>query len=276
MPSYRDQVVCFLDIMGFREIVKSRTADEITLMLDLIQATAAGTGSSGAQVPSVISFSDSVIRALPCSSDPITALKQEVEELAKAQWELMDNEILVRGGITIGQVLITANRAFGPAFVRAYELESSWAGSPRIVIDPGAIEIIRKQIRKTSSTEAKRKLVRSIRRAVSLDGDGIWFVDYISYARRSVGITAHHAAMKRHRDHIIKSANMLKPGSSVLAKYLWLIRYFNNSVKKHHANDISLKIKRTDVPLSDDLLIPAFKKPDAGQISAATKIGKKR
>ena len=256
MPNYRKQVVTFLDIMGFREIVKAKDAEAITGMLDLIQAKAAVPAAVTGDVTTIISFSDSVIRARPCARDNVAALAHEVGELATAQWDLMENAILVRGGITIGQVLMTTGRAFGPAFVRAYELESGWARSPRVVLDPTAVRVIREQATGVG-TGPRRALIRMVRQNLKLDQDGLWFVDYIAAAHRRLGAADHLVAMRRHRDMIIQTANEQKPESSVWAKYLWLIRYFNDAAKSLHKDEAGLKIRRTDVPMSDDLLIPS-------------------
>ena len=43
---------------------------------------------------------------------------------------------LIRGGVTIGQISHSENTCFGPALVRAYQLESQFAFYPRVVLDP--------------------------------------------------------------------------------------------------------------------------------------------
>lgn len=259
MPAYRKQVVTFLDIMGFRDIVRKRDCDAITHMLDLIQSSAAVPGES--QKTAVISFSDSVVRARPCGTDVVSALLHEVQALATAQWDLMGHGILVRGGLTIGNVLMTTDRAFGPAFVRAYEIESSWAKSPRMVVDPTSVRLIREQARAANGLTARRKLIGSVRKILRLDQDGLWFVDYITSARARLDEDTHRSTMMRHRENIIAEANALGDSSPVLAKYLWLIRYFNGSAKRLHPTVAGLKIRPSDVPLSDELLLPAILRP---------------
>lgn len=257
MAAYRKQVVTFLDIMGFREIVKAGDVDRITRMLDLIQAKAAAPNEGNPNDTSVISFSDSVIRARPGGTDAVGALMHEVNELATAQWELMEFGILVRGGMTYGDVLMAPARAFGPAFVRAYELEANWARSPRVVLDPRTVEHIRDQAA-ANQLVSRRKLLQSVRASIILDQDGLWFIDYIGVAHRRLGREQHQAAMARLRETIISEANALKPESAVWAKYLWLIRYFNGARTKFYKNEKGLKIQRSDVPFADELLIPVL------------------
>jgi len=252
---YSKHVVTFLDIMGFREIVARQDVHAITRTLNLIQQKAAAAAAASAEATKIISFSDSIIRARPASEDPVTALLFEVGELATAQWDLMGSGILVRGGITIGDVLVAPGRAFGPAFVRAYELEASWARSPRVVFDPAAVSQVRDQA-KLGNYAARRKLILAVRKNLKLDQDGIWFIDYIANAYRRLESSEHRRKMMKHREIIIASANELQPHSPVIAKYLWLIHYFNVSAKSLHEGVSGLKISRADVPLSDELLIP--------------------
>ncbi|RYG87978.1 MAG: hypothetical protein EON59_05810 [Alphaproteobacteria bacterium] len=254
MAGYRQQVVTFLDIMGFRNIVGTASADEISVMLDHTLASAAPPSAADEIGTSVISFSDSIIRARPCGKDLAAALFHEVAELARAQWSLMNKGILVRGGVTAGEVLVQSGRAFGPAFIKAYDLESSWAKGPRILIDPTIITSLRDQAR---VKEAGSDVIARARALLAHDSDGLWFVDYVRIALEFATTADHRAAMLAHRDEIIRVANTLKPSSAVLPKYLWLIRYYNESARKLHPGDKGLEIKRTDVALADRLLLPS-------------------
>lgn len=258
LAGYRKHVVTFLDIMGFRNIVGMKTADEISEILDRTLASAAPPSSATESDTSMISFSDSIIRARPCAKDLPAAFFHEAGELARAQWTLMNSGILVRGGITAGEVLMKPGRAFGPAFIKAYDLESSWAKGPRILVDPEIVIAIRDAAKKAGG-ENGRALIARARELLTQDADGLWFVDYIRSALQSGSQADHRAAMLAQRDEIIKVTNGLKPSSPILPKYLWLIRYFNDSAKKIHSGDKSIEIKRTDVPLADRLLLPARK-----------------
>lgn len=88
--------------------------------------------------------------------------------------------MLIRGGTTIGDVSVADGRAFGPASVQAYRLESSLAVSPRIVIDPGVIQSIREHLRGAQAAGAKTEMIAVLREHVRLGDDGLWFIDYIN------------------------------------------------------------------------------------------------
>ncbi len=258
---YRNSIVTFLDILGFSNIVTSRGADEITQMLDAIEQTAAAPTGDGSDKTDILSFSDSVVRVRPAKKEESAqALLDEIKELAKAQWDLMSLGILIRGGTTIGEAATSPGRAFGPGFIRAYGLESKLAGVPRIVIDPAIITTIRAHFGSAQTITERRRLISSFKEHLKLGGDGIWFVDYIHSVRRTgMSKTQHRSSLATFRDVIIKGANSHKPNSLVLAKYLWLIRYFNSSAKRLHADKPDLVIRRTDVPIADELLLPRIR-----------------
>ena len=47
---------------------------------------------------------------------------------------MMSKGILLRGGITVGQLCHKDNIVYGPAMVEAYELESKSAIYPRVIV----------------------------------------------------------------------------------------------------------------------------------------------
>lgn len=260
--TYKNSVVTFLDILGFREIIKTSDASVVSEMLDAIGETAATPVGADGDLTHVISFSDSVIRARPTGQEPAyDALLHEIQDLAASQWSLMEFGILVRGGITIGDVATSEGRAFGPAFVRAYDLESSLASSPRIIVDPIVIEHIREHVGNASEKTKKRDIIADLKQHIRLGGDGLWFVDYLSSVSITMGDPPEvESTMLRFKETIVEKANKLRTDSLVLPKLLWLIRYHNSSAKRLFPTNKDLKIRNTDVPLSDELLKPLLVK----------------
>lgn len=253
---YRKSVITFLDILGFQEIVNSYGADDISKMLDAVSEVAGNALQPGGERTEILSFSDSIIRMRPTKDgDFIENLIHEVRDLAWAQWSLMEHGILVRGGTTIGEVLSAPGRAFGPGFVRAYKLESSLAGAPRIVIDPAVVENIRAQLR-TMQSEDRERTINLLRIHLRHGDDGLWCIDYIASVTSRMDQDPGECvcALQRFRNTIIAKTNGIKSDSLVLPKYLWLIRYHNASVARLFSSEPSLKIRITDVPASDEFL----------------------
>jgi hypothetical protein len=149
---YRTAIVTFVDILGFRELVRSRDALQLFDLIQEIRSTAGqgdeppGGDSSEINWTRVHAFSDSVVRVRTYDSDfREGALFYELLDLVHAQTELAGKGILIRGAMTAGQIYTSADLAFGPAFVRSYDLESSLANYPRIVIDPQLIRAVRRR-----------------------------------------------------------------------------------------------------------------------------------
>ncbi len=259
MPdAYRQSVVTFLDILGFREMIRNKPASVVSAALDAVSETAAQPVGIGGDQTKVISFSDSVVRVRPTDAEsPYEALLHEIQDLSAAQWSLMDFGVLVRGGTTIGEVAVAPGRAFGPAFVRAYDLESSIASAPRIVIDPTVIQHMREHIGGLSGIKSRRNCIDELKSHIRLGNDGVWFVDYISSVYRIMLPKSEvESALLRFKTIIIDMIDELPEKSLIITKFLWLIRYHNASAKRLFPANKELKIQRRDVPEADELLRP--------------------
>jgi len=252
MPEYTPSIVTFIDILGFRHIVSSCGPEEIDDMLNDITETAAATDFWAPT--DVLSFSDSVVRSRRYESGIYPAALCEITELAYAQFELARKGILIRGGMTVGDVRVSEGRIFGPGFVRAYDLESRFAGSPRIVVDPVLIRELRRQ--RTTADVELRKEIRRVREWIVQGDDGLWFVDYLRSQYMAEAPVGHAYMMRAHRDMIIGRARDMDPVSPLVPKYLWLSRYHNSAASKLHPDMEEIRIRRRDIPIFDELLLP--------------------
>jgi hypothetical protein len=81
---------------------------------------------------SVSTFSDNVvITQKPGSTTPMLLMQLAIWQLGAAI-----NGFLLRGGVTVGDVIHEDEIVFGPGLNRAYHLESEIARYPRFVLDP--------------------------------------------------------------------------------------------------------------------------------------------
>ncbi|NEU14723.1 hypothetical protein G3T14_21835 [Methylobacterium sp. BTF04] len=128
-----------------------------------------------------IAFSDSVIRIRFFDTDFSTgALFHEILNLVHVQGEMAGEDVLLMGGVTIGEVHLDGDMVFGPGFNRAYDLESQFAVSRRIVIGQEAFDALRTDRRLISENHTAEEDIAYIRRLVTRSDDGIWFVDYLA------------------------------------------------------------------------------------------------
>jgi hypothetical protein len=132
--TYERRVVAFYDVLGWRSHIKraGRGAADISLLRRLILKTARGARIDKGLDLRVSTFSDNVV----VSQIPGPCTPKLLMQLAIWQLGAAINGFLLRGGVTIGDVVHEDEAVFGPGLNRAYYLESKIAMYPRIVLDP--------------------------------------------------------------------------------------------------------------------------------------------
>jgi hypothetical protein len=141
---YTRSVVSYLDILGFRDLIETRTAGEISRILRILTESVEPGQFFKSQKIKFTKFSDTVIRSIPDTHPQISIF--ELRNVLHAQIALIPEGIPVRGAVTIGDVVRSWGRVYGRAVVRAYELESRKGGPPRITIDDEALAILQPAI----------------------------------------------------------------------------------------------------------------------------------
>ena len=142
---YREAIVTFIDILGFKDMLSIFNASEIYDVFQLFHSQYGQNSLSNHEFhgktyeTEVYFFSDSVVRVKYTDYEDMwqNTASDEIISLAIMQHELLKRNILVRGGCTKG--LIYSNSAsnvlFGPALVEAYKMENELSVYPRIVIN---------------------------------------------------------------------------------------------------------------------------------------------
>lgn len=226
--SYRDAIVSFIDILGFRGLVAVKSANEIHEICQLFQGQYATPNLTNSEHRSGIVrmseihfFSDSVVRIKyddPPSDTAFNAATDEVMSLAHMQWNLLKRGVLVRGGVVKGPIFSDPNShtLFGPALVEAYSLESSLAVTPRILVSGEVVHDVLSDM--FSSTFCLRRDSRGNRWASKLDSSSPapeepWWVNYFwepfadSLLALGGAMTAnpkHRLAQKRYLESLVR------------------------------------------------------------------------
>lgn len=164
--SYKKRIVAFIDILGFKTMVSESEQDHTKLKsiseaLDFlktwevpdkwgielieIEESAQKKGICNFTVSSQIRctcFSDSIVVSVMVTSDNVNEVFSTiVTNIAFIGAKLISDGILIRGGITIGNLIHEEDgTVIGRALIDAYELESSSAIYPRIIISDKLIE----------------------------------------------------------------------------------------------------------------------------------------
>ncbi|MDA4133786.1 MAG: hypothetical protein OK454_11795, partial [Thaumarchaeota archaeon] len=184
-PDYRSAIVTFIDLLGFKNILKQRTATQIRRALRRARENIRSEPEKEKQFEEAFfAFSDSMLRIKPLDSRsnlevPTGVLFDELLTLVHAQANLVLSKVFLRGGMTLGEVEFDEQTAFGPAVVRAYELESKSALYPRIVVDPRLLQALDTEPLLWKDGHSSGYEKKQVRKLVHRDRDGFWFVNYL-------------------------------------------------------------------------------------------------
>lgn len=156
---YEQRIVAFIDILGFKEIVKQsekdttkiellysvldflkgwETSDKWDLKFVEIEEDAQKKGVANFDIrgkTNTTSFSDSIVVSVKVDNNVNEMTSTLVVNLAYIGALLIEKGILFRGGLTIGNIIHNDNgTVFGQSLIDAYYLETKSAKYPRIVL----------------------------------------------------------------------------------------------------------------------------------------------
>jgi hypothetical protein len=101
----------------------------------------------------------------------------QILKIVHAQsWLIFDEELLIRGGITIGKLAKSYGQIYGPGLVRAYELESKHAEYPRVLVDQCVLDELYRN--PTLCVHDPDTDAGNLKAMLRKDPDGKFFVDY--------------------------------------------------------------------------------------------------
>lgn len=244
---YIDALVTFVDILGFKDIVGKEEPENILEILKQVSCfNSSDCEVSGETEARAVQFSDSIIRVRPVGPEhDYGVLFHEVNDLVCLQGELIHQGVLIRGGVAIGKVYLEGNTIFGPAFNRAYELESRFANYPRIVLDHEIFENDHLHSKHNSYEDEVGYLKSQLRQ----DGDGLYFIDYLkAFLSEIDNPNDMPVFIKKCKELILENIKMTRQQPSIRLKYLWLAKYYNEVVSQGKGGSKYL-ISSADCPI---------------------------
>jgi hypothetical protein len=234
---YEDCIVTFIDVLGFRNLLETRSAAEIGHIIQKMEeftrpeniGRSSNFNESGKRTHSTSfsqSVSDAIVRVRTYDTEYRDgALYWEVLDLLHAQIELVNSGVVVRGGLTVGKAHVGADGQgpiFGPAMARAFDLESKEAVYPRIIIDDFAMEEHR------LSTEDEDF---ELHRLLASGDDGTIYIDYLNASEPEFDSDAAYLEFLTRHFSIVERGLQEFPVGSVRRKYIWLQNYHNRAVR---------------------------------------------
>jgi len=272
MKKYSPYLVTFFDILGFKNLLRFKSSKEVLEILKSIKKNI-DPGSEYRKMFEMksIAFSDSAIRAINIRSrsnlnHPSGLLYHEISDVALIQALLIhDHSVFIRGGMSVGDLCINRSIVFGQGLVNAYELESTKAVYPRIIVEEHLYDLIKlpnsllKKLGHDTVTE-----LEYLDNMLMVDDDGLRFINYLTAG--SPEDYAFFSLLERHRDLVIQNAKATK-SDSVLDKYHWAARYHNKVVDSHpDAYYESFEVDKS-MYLIDDSEIPGLSEWSFGKVA---------
>lgn len=238
--NYERSILTYIDILGFSELIANKSAGDISRSIRMVREAAAPRRFKSAfrEIPEADfrNFSDlCIIRTPVAKNGKIPAMGEvhsQITHMVHVQASLLfDASILLRGGITVGDVALSYGQLFGPAVVRGYALESQVARFPRIVVGEEVLEELK--INPALWVHDGESDVKAARGLLRRDFDGEYFVDYLRVIEEELDDRSEYPALlDQHDDFIKHGLKRYKDNASILSKYKWLREYHRHTVKK--------------------------------------------
>ncbi|MBW8036232.1 MAG: hypothetical protein FVQ79_11525 [Planctomycetes bacterium] len=236
MNQYEERYVAFIDILGFKELVK-RAEKDATLLGRLTSILEEQEMYSKIEkhfdATSKVDSSDyyrNMFRISTFSDNIVMSAKTDLNGLglitilsAQICNRLLHQGVFTRGAISKGKLIHTNTIVLGNGLINAYNLEKSAAIYPRILLDKNIVEDMDALANQGGSPDLRRQ-----------DFDGLWHLHILHPSM--LDLTSHttksdHGAlnnldyMKLGREEIEKAFQ--SDDLAIKAKIGWLARYFN-------------------------------------------------
>lgn len=244
---YEPCIVTFIDVLGFRSMIEERPAEEIAKVLSKMAEFAApdspdfkfkGANARTTSETHGFIMSDAVVRVRPYDTEyKDGSLFQELYSLLLAQIELVGQGVFVRAGMTVGMAHIGPQGegpVFGPAVVRAYELESKFAKHPRVIVDQIVLDAFKSDARLRSDNHDLEEEWGYIKPMIRRQNGDV-FIDYLNphhVGSFDDGYIGYFGFLAKHATRVKKNIAKHKSDPNVLAKYEWLAQYHNQTINK--------------------------------------------
>lgn len=225
--NYEDRIVCFLDILGFKNHILSSInfdgSDCTKKIEDLAEAFSEIRDILDIDRPEervekeVTQFSDSIVISFKATKE--SEVYYTLLDILWVQISLVQRGILCRGSVARGKLIHTPQLLFGPAMVEAYTLESEVAMYPRIILGKA---IIQAGIEAHARHHLPHHEAHSILNLVKKDSDGMYYINYVTGAQPELDDPE-----LDYPNYLFRLRKIISSGSdsktpSIAIKYSWL------------------------------------------------------
>lgn len=239
---YEPSIVSFIDVLGFRNLLATRHAHDIRdIMLRLREFTSPDQFETLRRMKDARlysrafadSVSDAVVRVRVFDTQYRDgAFFHELLDLLHAQIQCVGSGVVIRAGVTIGDAHVGLGGkgpVFGPAMVRAYEIETHEAVHPRIVVDQAAYDAFLSDTRLRKEDHSIEMEAGYVDKLLRVDADGTRFIDYLAGSESEFDHPGSYFQFLEHHADLVRS-KLATTSGAVRAKFEWLADYHNSVV----------------------------------------------
>ncbi|MCT9000453.1 hypothetical protein [Chelativorans intermedius] len=240
---YEPCIVSFIDVLGFQDLLETRHAHDIRdVLVQLREFTAPVEELPTRRMKDARllsrafadSVSDAVVRVRVFDTQfNDGAFFHELLDLLHAQVECIGHGVVIRAGVAIGNAHVGLNGkgpVFGPAMVRAYEIETNEAIHPRVVVDQAAYESFLADARLRNQDHELDEELQYVDQLLRVDVDGTRFVDYLGASESEFDDPAGYFLFLQSHAELIHD-KLAATAGRVREKFEWLATYHNSVVE---------------------------------------------
>lgn len=228
---YEDRIVCFIDILGFKDHIKKSDTDikKVQAIADALHAIRRDLDIDNPNIEerdgaTITQFSDSIV--ISFKSTETGGVFFTLLKLIWVQATLVNHGMLARGAIVRGDLVHNEEILFGPGFVKAYEAESKAAMYPRIILGSDVLHIALNYGGHHPMEEAK-----SLDKLIIKDSDGMYFIDYLGQGvEEEFDDPANDYILYLEKIRDIIDENIKTDDVSIRIKYGWLLSRHNGNI----------------------------------------------
>lgn len=235
---YEDRIICFIDILGFKEIINNtidsngNTIEERIKILEEAFSRVRyfldiDNPNEFSKSKMVTQFSDCVVISFKYSEE--SEVFYTLLDIQHLLINLVFLGMICRGGIVFGKILHTEKMIFGPGLIDAYTLESKAANYPRIILDESVLKVAARYHAHHHTPKLELESLKSI---LGRDSDGMYFIDYFASAQSELDDPEYDFPI-----YLDKLGAIIKNGvgskqPDIKVKYNWLKQNYNKVVKR--------------------------------------------
>lgn len=264
-PDYEECLVTFFDVLGFRNLLHTRSGAEIREMLSTFRQVSEGDAEAPArsddmrmlsQVHAEI-VSDAIVRTRTTETQyRVGPLVWELIDLLYIQIDCLNSRILVRGAMTIGHMHLGIGfdgPVFGPGLVQAYEMEDREVVFPRIAVHEDVLTRHREDSSLWREGHDYEDEARHLSNLLREDESGLHFIDYLpaSLSELDYDYLEWLPFLHRHKEMVERGLST-SPNATVRRKFSWLRNYHNGVI------DETLSKLEQDATIEDGMRLDAL------------------